>query len=272
MKDLQIPQPFFLPLTATAHKWVKDFSTKQGTTTIEHQSYLNALSVWAMNEYLHQLKIDTDLKYALTNESADLLVSGVGFIECLPLWKTHRDVMELDIKHLMDRDYIAYVIIELSDNLDMATMLGYIPANDTHLEILDLSKLKSIYSFPNYVEKIQQSTELLQNRLIHLGIFEDPIFYEFFAELGTQLAEQYIPQFWFFTESLRIYRESDNIQDKQLGFEKILQGETEELCNRNLEIYEIQIVRLDRESISTSKKRTTMLAKQWIDILDKLNL
>ena len=166
--------------------------------------------------------------------------------------------------------YKAYLLVELSDELDMATIIGYIPIDSYCIETIDLTKLQSIYKFPNYLNKIKEGAKL-GYKLIDSGFLEDEDFSRLFGELATQLSEQHIPQFLFFAESVIIYRENITTKEKRIRFKNLLKGKTPELLSRDITIGEIHVHRPGNKMIS-SRQRVPWLAKQWIDMLDRLKI
>lgn len=270
MDDVQLLQPIVLQLSSDAHRCANQLILRRNIQNTKYKTLLKALSVWAVNKYLNQLKINTDLDEYIIYNAASLFISKIGFIECLPLWKVNKNTTELDVKHLIDRPYIAYLMVELSDALDLASILGYIPVNSTCIETIDRTKLQSISNFPSYLKKIEDSEEL-EYKLTFSGFLEDENFSDFFGKLGTQLIEQYIPEFLFIAESLIIYRENIPTKEKEIRFKKLLLGKTPELLSRDIVIRELHRVRPGNKMIS-SRQRVPWLAKQWIDILDRLKI
>ncbi|NEQ85170.1 MAG: DUF1822 family protein, partial [Moorea sp. SIO2I5] len=90
---IQDMQNLEITLGIKAHRFASKFAAEQATTTKSKQVYLNTLAVYAVHRYLKYLGIDTDL-----NESdcwnpilrhqwnvADLVVPGIGTLECRPV-------------------------------------------------------------------------------------------------------------------------------------------------------------------------------------------
>lgn len=272
MSNVCFPQPIVLKLSSNAHHWAKQFILSHNITNTGNEAYVKALIVWAVNEYLNQLKVTTNLDESRIDDAAELFVPLIGgVIACLPLGKVNEDITYIDVKHLMENQlYVAYLLVELSDELDMATILGYIPIDSDCIETIDLTKLQSISNFPNYLNKIKEGAEL-GCRLSDSGFLEDEDFFALFGELGTQLLEQHIPHFLFFAESVIIYRENIPTKEKRIKFKNLLLGKTTELLCRDIATGEIHVSRPGNKMIS-SRQRVPWLAKQWIDMLDRLKI
>lgn len=272
MNNVRFPQPIVLNLSSNAHHWAEQFLLSRNITSTGHEAHLKALCIWAVNEYLIQLKFTTNLDNALIGDAAGLFVPLIGgILACLPLWKVNEDITYIDVKHLVENPlYVAYLLVELSDELDMATILGYISIDSDCIETIALTKLQSIYNFPNYLNKIKEGAEL-GCRLSDSGFLEDEDFFSLFGELGIQLSEQHIPHFLFFAESVIIYRKNIPIKKKRIRFKKLLIGKTPELLSRNLAIGEIHVIRPGNKMIS-SRQRVPWLAKQWINMLARLKI
>lgn len=137
---------FTVPLTSEAHCIAQEFYKQHSNAKKAKQIYLNTLAVYAVNFYLECLGVETDLAESdswdqvmqtLTN-TADLVVKGMGKLECLAVLPKAQDVTilpELD-------DRIGYVAVQLNQELTEATLLGFIPEIAT--DKLSLSKLKSL--------------------------------------------------------------------------------------------------------------------------------
>ena len=271
MNNVRFPQSIVLKLPSHAHDWAKQFLLSRNITITEHEAHLKALCIWAVNEYLNQLKFTTNLDRSLIGGESRLLIPFIGGVACLPLWKFNENTTYIDVKHLRENlSYIAYLLVELSDKLDIATIVGYIPINSYCIKTIDLTKLQSISNFPNYLSKIKEGAKL-EYKLNDSGFLEDEDFFRLFDELARQLFEQYIPQFLFFSESVIIYRENITTKEKSIRFKKLLMGRTPYLLSRNLGIREIRIIYSGNKMISGSE-RILRLAKQWIDMLDRLKI
>lgn len=121
-----------LPLTEVARQTAQQFAKEQPTPEKSEQVCLNTLAVWAVNDYLQLMRISTDLTAGdswnpvvrLCADVADLEVTGVGRLECRPLRAYE---LNCSIPPEVWEDRIGYVVVQIDELLQEATLLGFTP-------------------------------------------------------------------------------------------------------------------------------------------------
>lgn len=130
MKNYSETLTFTLPLGSTAHAIAKQFWTQQSDAQKAKQVYLNALAVYAVNFYLNCMGIKTNWEASDRGNSirqiladvADLEIPHLGLLECRPLLPKMQ-VINIPPEAWSDR--IGYVLVQLDESLQMATLLGF---------------------------------------------------------------------------------------------------------------------------------------------------
>jgi hypothetical protein len=136
-----------------------DFPTKE-TKVLE-----NILAVCAVKNYLQVLGIATDisknysfnLAYQLTENVADLYLTGIGRLECRPV-KSNQNICHIPAETWSNR--IGYVAVELAPNYSEAKLLGFIEQVTTeNLPIEQLNSLDNLLETITEIElvKIEES-------------------------------------------------------------------------------------------------------------------
>ena len=157
----QTPEPltFTVPLSFEAHSLAQKYRQQQISPQKAKQVYLNTLAVYAVDFYLRCLGFETDVKNSDSHNSialkfmdvADLLVKKVGKLECRPVLPNAR-VCQIPLEASTER--IAYLVVEMSQSLKQATILGFTP---TATAEIPLAQLNSLANFPAYLNKIRQT-------------------------------------------------------------------------------------------------------------------
>lgn len=119
---------FTVVLDRTAHHWAKTFAGQQTTIGKGRRVYLNTLAVCAVQQYLKivcQLQLKPGDVWSLSHQAildvADLVVPGLGKIECRPVLPGEQEVI-VPIESIDDR--IGYVAVQFNEELSSVELLG----------------------------------------------------------------------------------------------------------------------------------------------------
>ncbi|MGF1675513.1 MAG: DUF1822 family protein [Rivularia sp. (in: cyanobacteria)] len=145
-------QPNYLrvPLGKDAHRYAEKFAGEQDSVEKGKQVYLNTLAVYAVNNYLKWLNIETALhqsdswNWSIRTffDIADLMLPNVGRIECRPVLPGEDAVI---LPQEVTQERIGYVAVRLTKQLDFVEILGFIPAAIIgQSEIIEVSRLRSL--------------------------------------------------------------------------------------------------------------------------------
>lgn len=167
-----------VPLGREAHDLAAEFAIQQATPQQGKRVYLNTLAVYAVHCYLNWLQIETDL---IQNDSwnqglqavfgvADLLIPGVGKIECCPVLPGETTFL---VSTGLTENTIGYVAVGLSERLDKVQLLGFSPALNSselpqQLAIANLQPLDLLLDYiPEAVEQVVLPTT--NNMIVNLS-------------------------------------------------------------------------------------------------------
>jgi hypothetical protein len=158
-------------LPQEAHEWARLFAAKQRDVDTSKQVYLNTLAVYALHYFLSQQGIESDLDqsrswypHALSApNAADLMVPGVGRVECRPVLM--QEASALIIPDTAWSDRVAYVAIGIGERLDQVWLLGYFPVRPpSQLEQpIPFGELLSITDLPNHLQFLQEGNHWLNS-------------------------------------------------------------------------------------------------------------
>ncbi|MCY7368037.1 MAG: DUF1822 family protein [Chamaesiphon sp.] len=246
-----------ITLPPEAHRWAQLFASKQSDVPTGKQVYYNTLSVFAVDDYLHTLGIATNLEDSdswypgLTSppDSAELKLVDLGAIECRPVLAAATEVVLP-----FPGDEIAYVVVQLSADLDTVTFCGYAPANTTGT--IALASLRPIEYLTNYLGKLRDGVDRLEN--LDLEQF-DPLMSEFLAELSDRGMLSLIAR------SIPIYESSARKLSKKL--------EISELFGSNFAGVGIQrSANAEQRSLAELQQEDKIrnLAEGWLEILNQI--
>lgn len=161
---------FTVPLGLEAHPLAERFLKKHRNPDKAKQVYINTLAVYAANFYLRCMGIQTSREGSLSwdplaqtlMDVADLEVIGLGKIECRPVLPQQSVV---SIPPEVSSDRIGYIIVQLDESLEEATLLGFVKTVPSCGE-LSLSQLDSLEDLLIYLnqptEKVKQPIHLSQ--------------------------------------------------------------------------------------------------------------
>lgn len=149
---------FTIALTQTAHQLADQFCQKQSNFQKAEQVYLNTLAVYAVNYHLQCLKFETDWENSDSWDGvmqsflnvADLEVKNYGKLECRPILP---DVGGVYVPEEVWEGRIGYIVVQLDESLEEATLLGFAPKVST--QELSLSQLRSLNELPGYLSQFQ---------------------------------------------------------------------------------------------------------------------
>ena len=152
------PLLFTVPLSFEAHSIAQHFQRQQLPTQKAKQVYLNTLAVYAVDFYLRCLGFELNVDQSDSRnpmivkfmDVADLAVKQLGKLECRPIMP---DEQVCQIPPDVWTDRVGYVIVQISQTLKQATLLGFTKAAVAELPI---SQLRSLSEFPTYLKQIQQ--------------------------------------------------------------------------------------------------------------------
>ena len=171
MNDLSNLSAASLPLALTAHRRAQDFQRRHSVPAVQKRVYLNTLAAYAGATYLERRGYDIDWSASYSHDPAqqmlldvaDVMVSGVGRLECRPVLP---GASAIAIPAAVSSDRIAYLAIYLDASLRQATLLGFtatrpVPTGDvTSIPLSDLQSPEMLGSF-----LAQQATEAMPVRL-----------------------------------------------------------------------------------------------------------
>lgn len=171
-------QPDYLqiPLGKDAHQKAEEFAAEQDSVEKGKQVYLNTLAVYAVNNYLKWLKVETalhqsdswDWRIRTFFDVADLMLENVGKLECRPLLP---GMDALVLPQEVTRERIGYVAVRFSERLDCVEILGFAPARAIlgHSEVIAINKLQSLDVL---IDTINQRKNLVNLCQWFEGIFD----------------------------------------------------------------------------------------------------
>lgn len=119
-----------LPITEEARAVAHQLAQGQPTPQKAEQVRLNTLAVSAVNNYLRMMDIPTDIAASysrkpfmlLWNDIADLVVTGVGRLECRPV-KARAQNCHIPVEVWEDR--VGYIAVQMDEGLEEAALVGF---------------------------------------------------------------------------------------------------------------------------------------------------
>ncbi len=147
-----------LPITQIARDTAQQFSRQQPTPEKAEQVRLNTLAVSVVNDYLQLMGIVTDLSGSdswnpvmrLCADVADLLLPGVGRLECRPL---REGATFCPVPPEVWEERVGYVVVQIADSSQEAQILGYVP--EAAIEALPLDQLQPPEALLDYLYQFQ---------------------------------------------------------------------------------------------------------------------
>lgn len=174
-----------LPIPRTALEVANEFAQQQPFSPKAEQVRLNTLAVWVVNDYLTLMGIPTDLNAGeswnpvmrLCADVADLMIPGVGRLECRPLVQdaASQSATTCPIPPEVWCDRVGYVVVAIADSQQQATLLGF--TETASVEALPLRQLRPLEDLLDHLDPLLHPVSVVQMPLIQLhqwveGIFE----------------------------------------------------------------------------------------------------
>lgn len=142
-----------LPITQAARRKALEFGRQQSTPEKAQQVYRNTLAVWAVKDYLALMAMPYSLEASdswnpvvrLCADVADLIVPGIGRLECRPVLPQAR-TCPLPPEVWSDR--IGYLVVAIEDDARRARLLGFTPTAAAGVIVIDqLQPLESLLAY-----------------------------------------------------------------------------------------------------------------------------
>jgi Protein of unknown function (DUF1822) len=155
---------FSVPLSRQAHQRAQSrFSQKHLTAQHAKQVYLNTLSTYAVEFYLHCMGFETDEAGSdsadrIMREFADLadvMVKSIGQFECRPVLPDER-VVSVPLEARCDR--VGYFAVQLNAELTEAKIVGFL--KKVTAEEVPLEDWRSLDDFLQYASQLESSVKL----------------------------------------------------------------------------------------------------------------
>lgn len=151
---------FTVSLLRPAHQLAEKFCQHQSNLQKAEQVYLNTLAVYAVNYHLQCLGFETDWTQSDSWDSimqtfldvADLEVKNYGKLECRPVLP---DAEVIYVPQEVCEERIGYVVVQLDESLEQATLLGFVETVST--QELALCELHSVEELPDYLRQFKQA-------------------------------------------------------------------------------------------------------------------
>lgn len=177
MTNLPIPLtqaaiPMLVP--STAKQLAQGFAQQQPTPERSEQVYYNTLAVLMVNNYLKMLGFKTDLSHCdswnplmrLTMNVADIELSGLGYLECRPVYsKGDRSPSTIYVPSEAQDQRIGYIAVQIE--ADEAWLLGY--SVEVFGEYIALTDLQSMDGLLTHLDQIYQLNQGNEVSITHLG-------------------------------------------------------------------------------------------------------
>ena len=201
-----------MPVTQAARRTAQQFALQHPNPEKAVRVRLNTLAVWVVSDYLQLMDIPTELSAGdswnpvmrLSDDVADLVVSGLGRLECrcvLPGEESCAIPPEVWLNR------IGYVVVRIEESLREATLLGFIPPfpAESPVERVGVAQLQSLDEFLDYIGRLEDGVAFLQG--------DDPVAVRVREVLETQLMSEIVAQFE------RIYRTCEEYEWRYAGGE-----------------------------------------------------
>jgi hypothetical protein len=173
-----------LPLAQSARQQAYRFAALFNDDAAR-QIYLNTLAVLTVNDYLQMMGIETDLKTSegwnpvlrLAADISDLNIVAIGHLECRAIVPGQTNC---PIPQDVWEDRIGYVVVEIDESKQQATLLGFSETvTTTELSIVELSSIEALLQHLHYLRQQIESMAVANSSLERVflsqwfeGIFE----------------------------------------------------------------------------------------------------
>lgn len=158
-----------VPLGKDAHRKAEEFAAEQDSVDKGKQVYLNTLAVYAVNNYLKWLSIETALHQSDSwnwdirtfFDIADLMLPSIGRIECRPVLPGEAAVI---LPQEVTKERIGYVGVRFNAQLDFVEILGFFPARPIigNLETIEINRFESIDILIDIINRRKMKVNLCQ--------------------------------------------------------------------------------------------------------------
>ncbi|BAY82247.1 hypothetical protein NIES267_17260 [Calothrix parasitica NIES-267] len=164
-------QPDYLqiPLGKDAHQKAEEFAAEQDTVDKGKQVYLNTLAVYAVNNYLKWLSVETALHQSDSwnwstrkfFDIADLMLPNVGRIECRPVLPGEEVIV---LPQEVTQERIGYIAVKFNNQLDFVEILGFVPARPVinNSETIEINRFESIDILIDIINRRKMKVNLCQ--------------------------------------------------------------------------------------------------------------
>jgi len=169
---------FTVSVSIEAHAIAQEYSEGISNAVKRQQVYLNNLAVYAVEYYLRCMGFDTDwlcsdsrdrLVIQLMNV-ADLEVKNLGKIECRPVL-SKAEVCEIPPEVWEER--IGYVAVQISSNLQEATILGFTTQPQAEIPLIQLQSLEDFLLYLSELEVAKSPQHQDSSKLVKIGQWLD---------------------------------------------------------------------------------------------------
>lgn len=165
-----------IPIPIEAHNYAKQFAAQQPNKEKQSQVYLNTLVVYAVDNFLKMMDIQTDLEASDSwnpvirsyHNVADLAILKVGQLECRFVLPEQEEI-ELPTEVLEDR--IGYIFVRLENSLKSGEILGFLPIDelDEMPEEVEIDELEHIEVLFECLQRLKSANDAITENI-------DPVF------------------------------------------------------------------------------------------------
>ncbi|MEB3295626.1 MAG: DUF1822 family protein [Synechococcales bacterium] len=143
---------FTVPISFEAHSIAETLCQQLCHPDRARQVYLNTLAVYAVDVYLRCMGIETDWPASDSRnplivevmDVADLKIKPDFRLECRPVLA---DMTTCPIPAEAQSDRVGYVIVQISQSLKQATLLGFVKEPSAQLPLTQLQPLDNIFQY-----------------------------------------------------------------------------------------------------------------------------
>ncbi len=148
------------PITQQGKKIAQQFAGHHRHDPLAERVRRNTLAVWVLHDFLNALGIPTDLANSdswnpaiqLTEDVADLVIPGVGRLECRPMLSSITAVPSA----VLIEERIGYVAVALDEIAAEAAFLGFVAKISLTQPQLKLGQLRSMNDLPYHLQQVRQ--------------------------------------------------------------------------------------------------------------------
>lgn len=199
-----------MPVTQAARRTAEQFALQHPSAEKTERVRLNTLAVWVINDYLQLMDIPTELRAGdswnpvmrLCDDVADLVLTGLGRLECRPILP---DSQSCTIPPEVWFDRIGYMVVRIEESFRQATLLGFMSPSEEPLERVEVSQLRSLDEFLDYIGRLEDGVAFLEG--------EDPVAVQVRSLLETRSPSEMV------AELERIYRTCEEYEWRYAGGE-----------------------------------------------------